>query len=66
MKMGKLTGEDEIAVEMLVALEDYSLDIVMEYMKVERLDLKCIDQPSFPYQKMQELLIVTSIEPLAL
>jgi len=26
MKMGKLTGEDEIAVEMLVALEDYGLD----------------------------------------
>ena len=30
MKMGKLTGEDEIAVEMLVALEDYGLDIVTE------------------------------------
>ena len=29
MKMGKLT-EDEIAVEMLVALEDYGLDIVTE------------------------------------
>ena len=30
MKTGKLTGEDEIAVEMLVALEDYGLDIVTE------------------------------------